>query len=470
MEMFDIKAIPKIIPVLDKDFRPAVLENKAFLEEIEKSGEGTPLVIAIERADGLLSVYKTQVFKEEHSMSSNNLFYVERLVKTLLWAKGGWKVIIGGSEIIGEYIKKAYSKGGIREFDAKFMGKVYEKPFTVEIAYIDNMPEQKENSQPIGRHLNGCRIGFDAGGSDRKVSAVVNGEVVFSEEIVWHPKLNENPDYHYQGILDAMKTAASKMERVDAIGVSSAGVYINNRTMVASLFLKVPEDLFNERIKDIYLNIAKQMGNVPVIVANDGDVAALAGSMHLNKNNILGVAMGTSEAAGYVDHNGNITGWLNELAFVPVDYNPNAMVDEWSGDFGCGVKYFSQDAVIKLAPMAGITLSENLSPAEKLKEVQSLLEMGQDCAKNIFETIGTYFGYSIAYYAEFYDIDYLQILGRVTSGVGGDIIIDGANRVLEEEFPKLAKKITLYVPDEYERRVGQSIAAASLPEVKGELK
>ena len=33
------------------------------------------------------------------------------------------------------------------------------------------------------------------------------------------------------------------------------------------------------------------------------------------------------------------------------------MEDEWSGDIGCGVKYFSQDGVIKLAPRAGIELT-----------------------------------------------------------------------------------------------------------------
>ncbi len=465
MNDFNIVAKPKVVPVLDPDYLPAVIENKAFIDAVQKSGSGVPLIIALERAEGLISTYSTEVFDENHEMAHNNFFYVERLIKTLLWIKGGWKIIIGGPKSIGEYIKNAYAPGGLREFDAKFMGRVYEKEFTVEITDADKVPEGKEDSKSTGRHINGCRIGFDAGGSDRKVSAVIDGEVVYSEEVVWHPKLQENPDYHYEGILSAMKTAASKMPRVDAIGISSAGIYINNRAMVASLFLKVPEDLFNKKVKDIYLNIAKEMGDLPVAVANDGDVAALAGAMCLKKNNVLGVAMGTSEAVGYVDNKGNITGWLNELAFAPVDYNPNAMVDEWSGDFGCGVKYFSQDAVIKLAPKAGIALSENLSPAEKLKEVQKIVETGFEGALNIFKTIGTYFGYAIAYYSEFYDIDYLQILGRVTSGKGGDLIIEGAKEVLRQEFPELSNKITLYVPDEYERRVGQSIAAASLPEV-----
>jgi len=460
------KVQPKIVPVLDREFCPASLYNRKFLEAVNSSGKAIPLKIAIERGNGLISTYETKVFDDSHEMSKANFLYVERLVKTLLWAKGGWKVTVGGSESVGNFIKEAYSDGGIREFDAKFMSKVYEKPFTVEVTDYAKVPQAKEETNPIGRHLEGCRIGFDAGGSDRKVSAVVDGEAIYSEEVIWHPKLNENPDYHYEGIMDSIKRAASKMPRVDGIGVSAAGIYINNRVMVASLFIKVPEDLFEKKVKDMFLNIAKEMGNVPIEVCNDGDVTALAGAMDLNDTNVLGIAMGTSEAGGYVDGHGNITGWLNELAFVPVDYNPNAMVDEWSGDYGCGVKYFSQDSVIKLAPAAGIKLDEKLSPAEKLKIVQNLLSEGNDGARKIFESIGCYLGYALAYYADFYDIKHVLILGRVTSGEGGALIQDFARKVLEAEFPDLAAKVQLHLPDESNRRVGQSIAAASLPEIK----
>ena len=381
---------------------------------------------------------------------------------------GGFKVTVAGSKKIYEKIAEAYKKGGARQFDADFMARVYERPFEVE--YVENAadaPGEHQAADPVGRHLDGCRIGFDAGGSDRKVSAVVDGETVYSEEVVWFPKLQSDPDYHYQGILDAMKTAASHMPRVDAIGVSSAGVYIDNKIMIASLFLKVSDEDFEKKVKTMYLDVAKEIGeNIPVEVANDGDVTALAGAMDLNDNNVLGVAMGTSEAAGYVDSQGNITGWLNELAFVPVDYCRDAMVDEWSGDYGCGVKYFSQDSVIKLAPAAGIELDESLSPAEKLKVVQKLMAEGDERAAKIYDTIGVYFGYAIAYYAMFYDIKHVIIMGRVTSGEGGTIVLAKANEVLKREYPELAEKIRLHIPDEKSRRVGQSVAAASLPKLK----
>ena len=444
-------------PVLDSNFLPAAVFNKRFLALANQD-----FAVAIERENGLIYRFDTKIREDEYEESC---FYAERLVKMLLWGIGGFRIFLGGDKRVCCFVADCYKTGGAREFDADFMSRIYERPFETIVKDIDNVPQKKDSFVSIGRHLNGNRIGFDAGGSDIKVSAVVNGEVIFSEETVWHPKINSSPDYHYSYIKEAIKKAASKMGKVDAIGVSSAGVYVNNRTMVASLFIKIPHDLFEKKVKDIYLNIAKEMGGVPVVVCNDGDVAALSGSMYKKTNNVLGIAMGTSEAGGYIDENGNITGFLNELAFVPVDYNASAPIDEWSGDYGCGSSYFSQDAVIRLAPKVGIRLSDNLSPAEKLKEVQFLVEKDQENAKQIFETIGVYLGYSVAHYAEIYDIKLLQLMGRVMSGAGGDIILDKANETLAAEFPELAQKVTLYMPDEYERRVGQSIAAASLPKL-----
>ena len=455
-----------MIAKLEPEFMPMVKVIEEFKEKVSKS-ESQKLVICVERNGGLIARYELDVYKDNTGYDEENYQVTERIIKTLLWAKGGYKVYIAGSRNIYERIAKDYKIGGAREFDFNFMSRVFEKTF--EVVYVEDValaPAENEKSSPVGRHLDGCRIGFDAGGSDRKVSAVVDGETVYSEEVVWFPKLESNPMYHYEGILNAMKTAASHMPRVDAIGVSSAGVYIDNKIMVASLFLKVSDEDFEKHVKNMYINVAKEIGDVPVEVANDGDVTALAGAMSLEDNNVLGVAMGTSEAAGYVDKNGNITGWLNELAFVPVDFNRGAMVDEWSGDYGCGVKYFSQDAVIKLAPRAGIELEESLSPAEKLKVVQGLMENDDKRASDIYETIGTYFGYTIAYYSMFYDIKHVLIMGRVTSGKGGVILLNQANEVLKQEFPELYKKIELHIPDEKARRVGQSVAAASLAKIK----
>jgi len=451
---------------LDLEFEPAIISIRKYLLEVLKSGQFEEVFMSLERSGIDKSFYRTIVFSDSADKHEDNCFYMERLIKSLLWVKGGYKIQYYGPSKLGEFIKKTFSNEGNRSFDSNFMTRIYESPFEVEFVNKEDITITKEPSKPIGRNLDGYRIGFDAGGSDRKVSAVVNGESIYSEEVIWYPKQNADPDYHYKEILEAMKTAASKMPRVDAIGVSSAGTFVNNRTMAASLFIKVPDDLFNAKIKDIYLNVAKELGEVPIEVANDGDVTALAGSMSLNKNKVLGIAMGTAQAAGYIDYNGNITGWLNELSFVPVDFNVNSIVDEWSGDYGVGCKYFSQDSVIKLAKNAGIEIDESLSLAEKLVFVQEEVKKGNKKALEIFQNIGVYLGYALGFYDLFYDLENVLILGRVTSGEGGLQIVKYAKKVLKSEFPDLNKKIQLILPDEKSRRVGQSIAAASLPKIK----
>lgn len=451
----------KFTPKYDKTFSPLSIKLKEFKSEVEKSSNKL-LKLCVERNDGYNYVYKLNIFADS-SKNEENYGIVERIVKSILWVVGGYKIYICGDDYVFERINADYKLDGARAFDVDFMQTVYEQPFEVIKTDDSTFPEENYCNVKIGGHLDGCRIGFDAGGSDRKVSAVVDGKVVYSEEVVWFPKTNSDYRYHYEGIKAAMQTAASKMPRVDAIGVSSAGVYINNKIMVASLFLKVPKEDYKPHVQNMYIDIAKEF-NAPLEVANDGDVTALAGAIDLNDNCVLGIAMGTSEAVGYINEKGLLNGWLSEVAFVPVDFSKDAMVDEWSGDYGCGVKYFSQDGVIKLAENAGYKFKEGSSPAEKLKEIQKLMNEGDEMARNIYQDIGVYLGYALPYYSEFYKIKHLLLLGRVTSGEGGNIILEKAKEVLKAEFPEYAD-INITMPDESNRRVGQSIAAASLAEI-----
>ena len=445
-------------PELDPEFLPIQRFNEAFL-----AGAKKPIGIAVERSGGQMAAVETFIYGTAE-MEEADRYYIERLVKTLLWMKGGFRVYIRGDEEMAAYLRSVYCEDGQQFFDYDYMAHVFEHPF--EIVTVDKLPEAKDEPKAIGGHTEGCRIGFDAGGSDRKVSAVIDGEPVYSEEVVWFPKTNSDPDYHYNGIVAAFKSAAEHLPRVDAVGISSAGVYIDNRTMNASLFLKVPQDLFDQKVKDIYIRaVHDTFGDIPCSVVNDGDVTALAGALSLGRNNMLGIAMGTSEAAGYVDREGRITGWLNELAFVPVDANPDAMRDEWSGDIGCGVKYFSQDGVIKLAPRAGIELDESLSPAEKLKVVQKLMEADDPRAAAVFRSLGCYLAHTLYYYNTLYGCENLLLLGRVMSGKGGDVLLESCREVLKDEYPALAETLSINLPDEKFRRVGQSAVAASLPEV-----
>jgi predicted NBD/HSP70 family sugar kinase len=452
-------------PPLHTRFAPAVLANHAFLELARKTGEAVPLVIGLERGEGSISVYRTECFDERSEHAALNLAHAERLVKFLLWQRGGWRVIIGGPRSVGEHIRAVFAPCGARAFDCDFMGGVYERPFSVEIMDPDKVPAPSEGTMRLGRHLQGCRIGFDLGATDRKVAAVIDGEVVYTEEVVWDPRHATDPSYHYNEINAALQSAAKHLPRVDAIGGSCAGVYIRNRPRVASLFRGVPKELFDSKITRLFLDLKEAWGGIPFVVVNDGEVTALAGSMSLNDHAVLGIALGSSEAGGYVTERGEITTWLNELAFAPVDYDPEAPADEWSGDRGVGAQYFSQQAVFRLAPAAGIELPASLGPAERLKGVQQMLHAGDERVRQLFETIGTYVGYGVAHYADFYKLRHVLVLGRVTSGEGGAIILRRGQEVLKAEFPELAAKLALHLPDESSRRVGQAVAAASLPEI-----
>ena len=445
-------------PPLDQGFQPAIRVNRNYVAAVRKTGQIVPLVIGLEREGGLVSRFETVVFP---GADAATLQYVERTVKFLLWARGGWKIFIGGPQVIGEFIRKTYSPTGARKFDCKLMGAAYGKKLQVVVTTPDKVPANTEMEIVAGGHLKGCRIGFDLGASDYKVSAVKDGEAVFTEESPWDPKSQPNPEYHYHHISAALHRAAAHLPRVDAIGGSSAGVIVDNEIRVASWLRAIPKKDY-PKAAGVFKRIQKEW-NVPVLVMNDGDVTALAGALSLRKKGMLGIAMGSSEAGGFMDKQGRILGWLNELAFAPVDYNPAAAADEWSGDKGVGALYFSQQAVNKLLPAAKIKLPEKMGQPERLKEVQALMARGDARAAKIYETIGMYLGYTIPLYAEFYDYQHMLILGRVTTGIGGDIVITKALEVLKKEFPEIAKKVQIHVPDEKSRRVGQAVAAASLP-------
>ncbi len=458
MDFLGVSVSVKNVPELEPGFLPVQRFNEEFLK-----GARTPIGIAVERADGETAVLETFIYGTE-KMRDADYYYIDRLVKTLLWMKGGFRIYVRGAEDVFRYLKSTYCEGGRREFDRNFMADVYEHPF--ELVLADSLPVSRDTPKLIGGHLNGCRIGFDAGGSDRKVSAVMNGQTVYSEEVSWFPETSSNPDYHYDGIVSAFRSAAARLPRVDAVGISSAGIYIANQAMKASLFRKVPPDLFKTKVRNLYIRAVRNtFGDIPFAVANDGDVTALAGALMLKTNNILGIAMGTSEAAGYVDPFGRVTGWLNELAFVPVDVSLSAVQDTWSGDTGCGGSYFSQNGIIRLASRAGIEFRNSLSPAEKLRNVQHMMEQGDRRAAAVFRSVGCCLAHTLVLYHSLYGFKNLLLLGRVMSGSGGDTLLETCREVLADEYPVLASSVTISLPDETFRRTGQSAAAASLPVV-----
>ena len=455
MKHLGIEATLRNAPPLDGGFFPLHRFNESFLRTARR-----PFHIAVERPDGL-AVLRTRIHGTADRFDAD-VFYAERAVKTLLWAKGGFRVLLAGDESVCRAVAARYAPGGPRAFDAQFLSGVYGRPFSVERAA--EIPEPYDTPRPVSTVLDGCRIGFDAGGSDRKVSALLDGRTVYSEETVWSPKEHEDPRYHYEGIAASLRAAAAHLPRVDAVGVSTAGICRDDRLVRSALFLRVPEEQYAAQVPDVFLRAVRDLfGPVPCAVANDGDVSALAGAMSLGEGGVLGLAMGTSEAAGFVDGRGRLTGWLNELAFVPVDVRPGAPVDTWSGDRGCGAGYFSQDAVIRLASAAGIDLPGALSPAERLSLVQHLLDGGDPRAAAVFDTVGVWLAHALSGYHALYGFRHVFLQGRVVSGQGGERILSRCRTVLAEEYPDLYRSFRLHLPDEQSRRVGQAAAAAALP-------
>ncbi len=451
-------------PLLDPTFLPAVLWNRDYRQQVEANPRSRDLHLSLSRPGGTAFHHQLRILPHEGANIALNKTSVERTLKFLLWSRSGSRIHIAGNDDLAAMLATLYAPDGAQAFDSETIGTgMFGEPIQIIPCKVDELPPTNGSSTALGRHLDGCRIGFDLGGSDRKAAAVIDGEVVFSEEISWDPYFQSDPQYHLDGIRDTLTRAAAHLPRVDAIGGSAAGIYIKNEVRVASLFRGITDPaVYDEKVRPIFRNLRKEWNNVPFDVINDGEVTALAGSMSMNANSLLGISMGTSQAVGYCDAHGHISPWLNELAFAPIDYREDAPLDEWSKDRGCGVQYFSQQGVARLAKPAGFDFGGMPFP-EQLVEVQNAMQAGDDRARKIYLTIGTCFGYAIAHYAEFYDIQNLLILGRVTSGAGGDLILEESANLLKSEFPQLAEQLTMSTPDEQMKRHGQAVAAASLP-------
>lgn len=461
-----IQVTPLCKPQLDPEFIPAALWNREYRKAVAAASDSRKVRIAIDRPEGTTWVYETRILAQSDASSADTFKYCERIVKFLLWAWGGSSVRISNAAEVVERLQAVYAADGARAFDYAFMGTTcFDKHFSVANADEADLQEVLPPATGGVGSLKGNRLGFDLGGSDRKCAAMIDGKVVFSEEIKWSPYFESDPAYHRAGIEDSLKRAAAHLPSVDAIGGSAAGIYINNEPRVGSLYRGISPEDFQKSIRPLFHELKSEWKDIPFELANDGDVTAMAGAMAIDDSAVLGVSMGTSLAGGYINTSGSVTGWINELAFVPVDYREGVATDEWSGDDGCGVQYFSQQGVGRLLPLSGIQVSEDLGLPEKLEVVQERMAHGDERAAAIYKTIGTYFGYTIAHFAEFYEFRHLLFLGRVSSGKGGEIIMAEARRVLDLEFPELSKSIAFQTPDEKTKRHGQAIAAATLPKI-----
>ena len=456
-----------LVPPLDPGFQPIARARAALAAEIRAAGGERRVVLAVEQPGGSAWHRETLVHAPGHPDEAASYRAVERLCKFLLWSRGGSRLYVDGPPSLVAFLARHYANEPVGVFDAAFMGpRLFGVPFEVVGAPEAEFPPAREAAVSLGRHLDGCRIGFDLGASDRKAAAVIDGEVVFSEEILWDPVRQADPQWHVDQVMDSLARAAAHLPRVDAIGGSSAGAYVDNEVRAASLFRSVPPEAFDARIRGMFHELQAAWGGVPFVVVNDGEVTALAGSMLAGTGALLGIAMGSSQAAGYVDREGRLTSRIDELAFVPVDVSPDAPADEWSGDLGCGVQYFSQQATARLMATAGIDVDASAPLPERLVHLQERMAAGDARAALVYRTVGSYLGHTLLAYREDYDLEHLLLLGRVMTGAGGDLVIETARGVLAAEDPIAAEGITVHLADEHQKRHGQAVAAASLPELR----
>lgn len=385
----------------------------------------------------------------------------ERLFKFLLWQHGGACAQLRGfPQAARRMIEQEYAPGGRRAFDYDFFSNVYGRPFSVSASSAPPAVSSAPRSRRLRAGYDGCRIGLDVGATAIKVWAGLDGRETFSQSYPWQPRRHGDLDYHETELARALAAAARTLPRTDSVGVSTAGIIQDSQCLVASLFTAVDAGAFKRRGRDLFVRAAKATGAARVVVCNDGDAAAAAAYVLYGKKGVLGLSMGSSLAAGFVDGSGGLTDYISELAFAPVDLQPGAPIDPWSGDSGTGVDYFSAQAVLRYAAAAGIEFEPGLDNGEKTARVNRLFSQGDARAKMVYDTIGICLGYSIPLYRYFYGMDSVLLLGGVTSGKAGAHIAAQARMILRTEF---GDDTELFLPDERLRLTGQAQIVAALP-------
>ena len=443
-----IRSTPKVIAPLDPYFEPAALWERAYRRTVAVERAAEEIYLTVYRGRHSCGKMAMRIFKHENAHIRINERAAARWAKFAQWRFGGDRVAVSGCDALAEAVSALYGPGKPRAFDFNFFSSVYD-------GVRAPLP------RVLGGYWDGCRVGFDLGASDRKCAAVKDGEVLFTEEVAWDPGSWSDPSRHLTEIKDSVARAARHLPRVDAIGGSTAGVLFGEDVRRSSIFLGVPERDFETGVRPIFGLLRSGYPNAAFAVANDGAVTALSGAQALGRGRVLGLAMGSSFAAGYVDADGRLPDSIDELAFVPIDERCDAPQDEWSKERGCAAQYLSQRGVARLAKK--VKMAEDGEPApDVLKRIQEKMRQGDKTARDIYRTIGVYFGYAVAQFSYFYDVRDVLVLGRVMTGEGGAVLLQWAGKVLREEFPEIADGIVLRTPNERDKRHGQAVAAASL--------
>jgi len=401
---------PKVPAPLDPNFSPVVLAKRQYLEATKSCGD--KLEWALPRNDGC-SRYALPVFSEGHEDIDASIYMAGVLIQEMIWQRSASELLLSGPKSVCEALQRAYSTGGMYEYESSSMPKVCGTPgkaFQVRIVAASELPESKDVPQVCGKDASGCRLAFDLGKSDIKVVAVKDNEVLYSKETEWDVT-NPDPQYHYDAIKAALLLGKAALPKIDAVGGSATGTVSGaNEATWCDIFPNVPPDVYKEKVVNIFNRIAKDLaGDVPLKVINDGEVTALAAVQKIKAGNVLGISMGSSDGGGYANEDGNLLGWINELCYMKLDLNPLAPRDPWSKGAHTGLShmYLGQRGATKLAAKAGIEGKEELlyphpdmctirheNHAQCLKLIQKAMTdpASEPQCRKLYETVGTILG------------------------------------------------------------------------------
>lgn len=449
---------------LNREFVPAVLWNREYLRLAESTDSARDVVVVIARPDGEKWSYRTKLLPCGHALQQETEFYMDRLVKALLWIYGGSRIEIAGASEIAEMLAKQYTKQGERAFEVEILAeKMFGEPLT--LMQSDFCAKAAaESTHSIGVYTeNDARyaVGLDLGGTSIKYVTRCYDEIVQTRQLSWAPYEANDPQYHIDKINEAVELAVSALPKVESIGVSIAGLFYGDTPKISALFQSVGRADFERAVQPMFRKLSAKFGDVPVVLLNDGAAAALSGAQALHCGEVMGISLGTSMAGGSVDVEMCPSSAMNEFAFVPVDYSASALRDAWSNSLGCGVDYCSQQAVAKLALTKGLA-TEGMSHREALAVVHRKCREHDPLAIEVFRTIGVYVGYSIAHLCHFMPAKVVMLMGGVTSGFPGETILAEAQHVLRVEFPELFRNMKVQLADESMKSYGQAIAVSKI--------
>ncbi len=458
MELFGIDPEITTVPELESNFVPILLWNQAYLKKAKE-----PLTLAISNKLGQCIIHHTLIRNDKTSGQADK-FFVEQLAKSLLWLYGGNKITVVGNALVFNHLRNTFSVSGARASEVVFMSNIYDEAFVVERKPAPPKPANRKRM--LTQQLNGYRIGIDINSYDRKCAAVHNGEILYMEQVLWNPMVESDPEFHFKSVVESIHVAAKRLPRIDGIGVSTTGVFVENQARFSDLFHSVPGMDFSDALIDLYPRAAKAMGcGEGLVVENEGDVSALAGAMTMDCKGVLSLHFGHKFTAGFVDNDGYLTGWLNELEHMPIHFSKSDPNDPNSADEGCGLRYFSEEGVLRMAEEAGVKFRQDSNNRQRLRGLQLQAEQNSSKSKLVFQSIGTILGHSLAYYHSLYQFQVVLLTGRIMTGAGGDMIFNAAQKVLAKDYPLTASSIVISLPDENDSQIDLAVAAATLPEI-----